>query len=105
MSKKLIISLFCGGRGGAALIREIKRISNVELNLLVNAYDDGLSTGALRKLIPGMLGPSDFRKNLTYLIDPHSPIQFALVEILEHRLSAVSNDKIIHSLKLWIGLC
>ena len=62
------IVLFCGGRGSATIIRALLRQSDVELTLLVNAYDDGLSTGALRNFIPGMLGPSDFRKNLSYLL-------------------------------------
>ena len=60
------VALFCGGRGSATLIRELLRWPNVKLTLLVNAYDDGLSTGALRSFIPGMLGPSDFRKNLSW---------------------------------------
>lgn len=59
------VVLFCGGRGSATIIRALLRQTDVELTLLVNAYDDGLSTGALRDFIPGMLGPSDFRKNLS----------------------------------------
>ena len=58
------ISLFCGGRGSSALIRELLTWPQVELSLLVNAYDDGLSTGEIRDLFPGLLGPSDFRKNI-----------------------------------------
>ena len=80
------VVLFCGGRGSATLIRELLRWQNIELTLLVNAYDDGLSTGALRRFIPGMLGPSDFRKNLSYLLDLYSDPQYALQQILEFRL-------------------
>jgi 2-phospho-L-lactate transferase/gluconeogenesis factor (CofD/UPF0052 family) len=80
------IALFCGGRGSASIIRELLRWPNVELTLLVNAYDDGLSTGALRNFIPGMLGPSDFRKNLSYLLDLYSPEQYSLRTLIEHRL-------------------
>jgi 2-phospho-L-lactate transferase/gluconeogenesis factor (CofD/UPF0052 family) len=87
MSKNLSISLFCGGRGSSTLIRELLRRPQVELNLLVNAYDDGLSTGALRNLIPGMLGPSDFRKNLSYVMELYSRQQFSLLKFLEHRFS------------------
>lgn len=83
---KLKISLFCGGRGSASIIRELMRTSDVSLRLLVNAYDDGLSTGALREFIPGMLGPSDFRKNMTYLLELYSNEQFALLNFLEYRL-------------------
>ena len=39
-------------------------MDQVDLTVLVNSYDDGLSTGALRDCIPGMLGPSDVRKNV-----------------------------------------
>ncbi|UQR61351.1 2-phospho-L-lactate transferase CofD family protein [Bradyrhizobium sp. C-145] len=87
-AKQVKVALFCGGRGSATIIREFLRQPDVELTLLVNAYDDGLSTGALRKFIPGMLGPSDFRKNLSYLLDLYSDQQYALRSLVELRLSA-----------------
>lgn len=80
------ISLFCGGRGSSNLIRELVDDTDVELTLIVNAYDDGLSTGEIRRLIPGMLGPSDFRKNLSYLLVPASEDHLNFQKILEHRL-------------------
>ena len=80
------ISLFCGGRGSSNLIRELVDDTDVELTLIVNAYDDGLSTGEIRRLIPGMLGPSDFRKNLGYLLVPASEDHLNFQKILEHRL-------------------
>ena len=80
------IALFCGGRGSATIIRELLRTPDVQLALLVNAYDDGLSTGALRNFIPGMLGPSDFRKNFSYLLDLYSDEQYALKNLIEFRL-------------------
>jgi 2-phospho-L-lactate transferase/gluconeogenesis factor (CofD/UPF0052 family) len=86
MSKPVRIALFCGGRGSATIIRALLRRSDVELTLLVNAYDDGLSTGSLRNFIPGMLGPSDFRKNLSYLFGNYSQSQYALKSLMEYRL-------------------
>lgn len=80
------VALLCGGRGSSTIIRELLRWPQVELSLLVNAYDDGLSTGALRRFIPDMLGPSDFRKNLSTLLDLHSNEQYALQHFLEFRL-------------------
>ncbi|MGA8060172.1 MAG: 2-phospho-L-lactate transferase CofD family protein [Candidatus Binataceae bacterium] len=80
------VAVFCGGRGSATIIRELLRSTEVHLALLVNAYDDGLSTGALRNFIPGMLGPSDFRKNFSYLLDLYSDEQYALKGLLEFRL-------------------
>ncbi|MDB5740443.1 MAG: hypothetical protein JWP16_1483, partial [Alphaproteobacteria bacterium] len=80
------VVLFCGGRGSATIIRALLRQTGIDLTLLVNAYDDGLSTGALRSFIPGMLGPSDFRKNLSYLLGNYSDAQYALKNLMEYRL-------------------
>ncbi|HEU0095439.1 MAG TPA: 2-phospho-L-lactate transferase CofD family protein, partial [Rhizomicrobium sp.] len=80
------IALFCGGRGSATIIRALLRHTEIELTLIVNAYDDGLSTGALRNFIPGMLGPSDFRKNFSYLLGNYSSAQYALKSLMEYRL-------------------
>ena len=85
-SKNWRVVLFCGGRGSATIIRALLRRSDVDLTLLVNAYDDGLSTGSLRNFIPGMLGPSDFRKNLSYLFGNYSQSQYALKSLMEYRL-------------------
>lgn len=90
------ITLFCGGRGSASLIREILRIPDVELNLIVNAYDNGISTGAMRRYIPGYLGPSDFRKNLSYLLELHSPEQFALSKLIDYRMSADFGEEAVN---------
>jgi 2-phospho-L-lactate transferase/gluconeogenesis factor (CofD/UPF0052 family) len=80
------ISLFCGGRGSTALIRELLTWPHVELSLLVNAYDDGLSTGEIRDLFPGLLGPSDFRKNIVSAMAIFEPNQLFLRQLFEHRL-------------------
>jgi 2-phospho-L-lactate transferase/gluconeogenesis factor (CofD/UPF0052 family) len=80
------IVLFCGGRGNSNLIRQLVDNDDVQLTLIINAYDDGLSTGEIRRLIPGMLGPSDFRKNLSLLLVPASESQLIFAQILEHRL-------------------
>src|SRR5579872_2023433 len=80
------IVLLCGGRGSATIIRALLRRTDVELTLLVNAFDDGHSTGALREFIPGMLGPSDFRKNLSNLFGNYSQAQYALKNLMEYRL-------------------
>lgn len=78
MSKEQIqdqvkVIVFCGGRGSANLTHALQKHPQVSLTLLVNAYDDGLSTGRLRQFIPGMLGPSDVRKNISRLIEVSRP--------------------------------
>ena len=63
MKKNVVI--FCGGRGAEGLIQSMRGKYN--LSLVVNAYDDGHSTGRLRELF-SILGPSDCRKNCEYLL-------------------------------------
>jgi 2-phospho-L-lactate transferase/gluconeogenesis factor (CofD/UPF0052 family) len=84
------VTLFCGGRGSAAIARALVRIPGVELSLLVNGYDNGHSTGALRRYLPGMLGPSDFRKNL--LLAPGT------AGLLERRLPAGAGGRDVERL-------
>jgi 2-phospho-L-lactate transferase/gluconeogenesis factor (CofD/UPF0052 family) len=79
------ITLFCGGSGSESIIKYFLNQKNVQLTLLINAYDDGKSTGALRKNIPGLLGPSDFRKNFSYLINFFFDEQRNLKKVFEFR--------------------
>jgi 2-phospho-L-lactate transferase/gluconeogenesis factor (CofD/UPF0052 family) len=94
--------MFCGGRGSTTITRELLRWPNVQLNLLVNAYDDGLSTGELRDFIPGMLGPSDFRKNLSHLLDLYSNQQHALQRVLEYRLPLDFSEQDLAGLESYV---
>ncbi|TQS23406.1 2-phospho-L-lactate transferase CofD family protein [Microbispora sp. KK1-11] len=80
------VTMFSGGRGAAGIARGMLGAPGVGLSLVVNGYDNGLSTGALRRYLPGMLGPSDFRKNLLLHLDPADPAQAAPAAVLEHRL-------------------
>ena len=61
------ITLFSGGSGNVRFIELIKNIPEIRLSIVVNGYDDGKSTGEIRSFIPGILGPSDFRKNFLHL--------------------------------------
>lgn len=97
--QQIKIALFCGGRGSASIIHELLRWPNIRLTLIVNAYDDGLSTGALRHCVANMLGPSDFRKNLSYLLDPYSDGQYALKRLLELRFPPSITTQDIQTLK------
>ena len=56
------IVIFAGGRGSSNIISALKEHERVRLTVLVNAYDDGLSTGRLRQFIPGMLGRRTFAR-------------------------------------------
>jgi 2-phospho-L-lactate transferase/gluconeogenesis factor (CofD/UPF0052 family)/hydroxymethylpyrimidine pyrophosphatase-like HAD family hydrolase len=76
------IVILAGGTGSIALqtglyYRLDSKIDGVDTKVIVNAYDNGLSTGAVRKVCDGkILGPSDVRKNQTTrlkLENPKSP--------------------------------
>lgn len=62
------ITLFSGGRGNKNLISELSKLdSSYEIRIVINGYDDGLSTGEIRDYLGNILGPSDFRKCISYL--------------------------------------
>ena len=50
-----------GGRGAGTLIPALLNRQGLNVTSVVNAYDDGKSTGEMRRFF-GMLGPSDIRK-------------------------------------------
>lgn len=79
--------VFSGGRGAASIARAAVRAPDVRVSLIINGYDDGLSTGLMRQLVPGMLGPSDFRKALSNLCADGPPNKQALAQLLEYRAS------------------
>lgn len=57
------VVIFSGGTGSIALQKGLKKLNpNIKITNVVNAYDDGKSTGVCRKVF-NTLGPSDIRKN------------------------------------------
>ncbi|MDB4850435.1 2-phospho-L-lactate transferase CofD family protein [Gammaproteobacteria bacterium] len=58
MQKVVVLN---GGRGAASIIPSLIDDTNLHVTSIVNAYDDGKSTGEIRNFF-GMLGPSDIRK-------------------------------------------
>ena len=64
---KVNVVLFSGGRGSRVLSKQLINNPQVVLTLAVNGYDDGASTGEIRRLLGDSLGPSDFRKNASWL--------------------------------------
>lgn len=83
---KLSVVMFTGGRGTQTISSALLKYPYVTLTLLANTYDDGLSTGRLRAFVPGMLGPSDIRKNVSYLIPDEDNAHRALRQLIEYRL-------------------
>ena len=98
---KIKISLFSGGTGNERFVNLLKNIPGVELDIIINGYDDGKSTGAIRKFIPGILGPSDYRKNLSHLINLKSSDGKIFQDLLNYRFPSKTNSsEFISFLKL-----
>ena len=56
--------------------------------MAINGYDDGASTGEVRRFLGDSLGPSDFRKNASRLASMLRSCSPALIEIVDSRLPA-----------------
>ena len=82
---KINICLFSGGSGNQAFVQLLKNIPEIELNIIVNGYDDGKSTKELRRFGKEILGPSDFRKNLSHLMNLNSKSDLIMSKILNFR--------------------
>ncbi len=84
--KRVRAIVFSGGRGSGALVRLLAANPNVDLTVAINGYDDGKSTGEVRRYLGNCLGPSDFRKNASTIAATRKSCPAALVELLDHRL-------------------
>jgi len=78
--------VFSGGRGSGALVRQLVSRPGVSLTLAINGYDDGASTGEVRRFLRDSLGPSDFRKNASRLARELGTADPELIEALDQRL-------------------
>jgi 2-phospho-L-lactate transferase/gluconeogenesis factor (CofD/UPF0052 family) len=80
------VVLFSGGRGSGVLSKQLLKDPHVQLTLAINGYDDGASTGEVRRFLGDSLGPSDFRKNASRLALELGTCPAALIELLDARL-------------------
>ena len=84
------ITLFSGGRGNKNLITALSKLdkTDYDVRIIINGYDDGLSTGELRDYLGNILGPSDFRKCISYLGK-----NTEIVKLCDYRLPVGSTQK------------
>lgn len=61
-----------------------------------------MSTGTIRKAAQGILGPSDFRKNFTYLLDNLNSDYNNLKLIFEHRISNFEVEELLHDRSVYL---
>jgi 2-phospho-L-lactate transferase/gluconeogenesis factor (CofD/UPF0052 family) len=90
--RRLEVILFSGGRGSGALTRQLVRTPHVALTIAINGYDDGASTGEVRRFLGDCLGPSDFRKTASRLATELDTCPPALIDLLDSRLPADAAD-------------
>ena len=84
--KRARVVLFSGGRGSKALSTFLAAQESVDLTLAINGYDDGKSTGEVRRFLGACLGPSDFRKNASTLAAAVDSCPRSVIDLLDRRL-------------------
>ena len=80
------VVLFSGGRGSGVLSKQLLKAPHVQLTLAINGYDDGASTGEVRRFLGDSLGPSDFRKNASRLALELGTCPPSVIDTLDARL-------------------
>lgn len=88
------ITILSGGSGNDSLIKGLKSIyKNVDVKVVVNAYDNGLSTGVCRS-ITNTLGVSDIRKNhirMYKAMNQEDQLDTRFIEFYENRYDLEPN--------------
>jgi 2-phospho-L-lactate transferase/gluconeogenesis factor (CofD/UPF0052 family) len=90
--RQLKVVLFSGGRGSGVLTRQLVTNPSIALTIAINGYDDGASTGEVRRFLGNCLGPSDFRKNASRMAAELQSCPAALIEMLDLRLPVGSTE-------------
>ncbi len=78
------VVVFNGGRGARNLIPTLLSTEGINLTSIVNAYDDGKSTGNIRSFFR-MLGPSDIRKVQEVMVPDTLPDYKAVMSLFAFR--------------------
>jgi len=94
----LRVVLFSGGRGSGALTSTLLQTPGIAVTLAVNGYDDGASTGEVRRFLGDALGPSDFRKNASRLAAALGLCEPSVVQFLDGRLPETASAETVADL-------
>lgn len=95
----LNVVIINGGRGAGTIIPTILENSDLRLTSIVNAYDDGKSTGRVRNYFK-MLGPSDIRKVQELMLPTESKDYNDIKKLFNYRYAEeVNYEKIIKNLQ------
>ncbi len=86
VQRPITVVVFSGGRGSRVLSTQLITNPRVALTLAINGYDDGASTGEVRRFLGDALGPSDYRKNASRIARALGSCPAALTDLLDLRL-------------------
>jgi 2-phospho-L-lactate transferase/gluconeogenesis factor (CofD/UPF0052 family) len=89
----LRVVLFSGGRGSGALTEQLVANPRIALTIAINGYDDGASTGEVRRFLGDSLGPSDFRKNAGRLARLLGTRPAELLQLLDLRVDLEGDSR------------
>ena len=92
------VVIFSGGRGTRSIVHALLERKDCQVTTIVNAFDDGKSTGEIRRFFD-MPGPSDIRKcQETMLLKDHPHSRF-FEELYRFRFSVgVEHDSVVDAL-------
>ena len=93
----LNVVILNGGRGAAAVIPALLARQGLHVTSVVNAYDDGKSTGEIRRFF-GMLGPSDIRKVQELMLPKDDPDYQSNLQVFGYRfpIDCVRDEVLAH---------
>ena len=98
----LNVVILNGGRGAATIIPSLLVNQRLHVTSVVNAYDDGKSTGVIRRFF-GMLGPSDIRKVQELMLPKDDPDHENYLTLFQHRFPLDCNhEDVLEQLKLFL---
>lgn len=89
---------FNGGRGARNLFTSFLNIEGVHITSIVNAYDDGKSTGNVRNFFR-MLGPSDIRKVQEVMVPTSLPDYKEVMHLYTYRYPYSDHSRIMSELR------
>ena len=98
----LNVAIINGGRGASSIIPYLIERTDLHVTSIVNAYDDGKSTGEIRRVFH-MLGPSDIRKVQELMLPKESPRYLESLNLFRYRFPLnCSNEYALEEIKKFV---
>ncbi len=92
------VVIFSGGRGTRSIVQALLERGDCQVTTIVNAWDDGKSTGEIRRFFD-MPGPSDIRKNQEAMLPKDHPHYRFFEELYQFRFPVrAEHDAVVDAL-------